>query len=246
MPDDSLNQPQRRRDGGRRERSPREHGGQLVVALLVGVLGFAIAVQVSRGEETTAYSSMRGVELVELLKSVDSANDRLSNEVDELTQVRDSLRNSRDRSSRAQKAEQERADRLAVLAGSVGAEGPGIRLTIADRDGAVDATSLLEVVEDLRAAGAEAIVINGTARVVAQTYFLDEGRAVRVGGRQISAPYLIEAIGDPTQLDQSISADGSTLDRLNSRGAKGAVARDKKITITALADVKSPEYAQGG
>ena len=52
-------------------------------------------------------------------------------------------------------------------------------------------------VEELRAAGAEAIEFNDDVRVVAQTSFEDAERGVVVDGRRISAPYVIDVIGDP-------------------------------------------------
>jgi len=51
----------------------RRAGSQVLVALLVGGLAFAMTVQVGQ-DDATDYGSLRGVELVELLKSVDVAN----------------------------------------------------------------------------------------------------------------------------------------------------------------------------
>ena len=56
---------------------------------------------------------------------------------------------------------------LGILAGTVAAEGPGIVVTI---DGVDDAALLLDTVQELRDAGAEAIQL-GDVRVVASTYF---------------------------------------------------------------------------
>lgn len=228
----------RRRAGGR------GIGSKLLVAVLVGALGFVITLQVGRDRESVGYSSMRGVELVELLRSVDAANERLTTQIDDLSRTRDDLLASQSDSTRALQEAEQRADQLAVLAGSVGAEGPGIRMRITDSGSVVDSGLLLDAVEELRAAGAEAIVINGSARVVAQTYFLDDDGAVRVGGREVSPPYVLEAIGDPATLQEAMSFRGGIVDRLEGRGARASVRDVDRITITALADVKSPEYAR--
>ena len=219
-------------------------GGQVLIAALVGILGFAVTVQVNHDDQEAGYGSLRGVELVEMLKSIDAANERLATQIDDLTATRDELLSSQDRSAEAREQAEKNADRLAVLAGSVGAEGPGVRLLVRDADGEVDAGLLLDVVEELRAAGAEAIVINDTARVVAQTYFLDDEEGVRVGGREISAPYVVSAIGDPDTLQEALTFRGGVIDRIRSRGAEASVTTVEKLTVTALADVKSPEYAR--
>lgn len=216
---------------------------QALVGLLVGALAFAVTVQVNQGDDTD-YSTLRGVELVELLKSIDAANERLGGQVDELTRTRDGLLSSQGRAEDAERAAEDRAGQLAVLAGSAGATGPGVRLTVQDPDGIVDAALLLDTVQELRDAGAEAIVVNETARVVAQTYFLDEQDAVRVGGREVTSPYVIEVIGDPETLGEAVSFRGGTVDRFANRGAEVLVERDDTITITALADVTTPEYSR--
>ena len=215
----------------------------LAVGVLVGVLAFAITVQVGQDEETD-YSTVRGVELVELLKSIDAANERLAGQIDDLTATRNDLRNSTQRSAEAEQQARKRAEQLAILAGSAGASGPGVSVTIRDPDEAVSAGQLLDAIEELRDAGAEAIVVNGTARVVAQTYFLDDEGAIRVGGREIKRPFVIEAIGDPDTMAEAVRFRGGLIDRIANVGGTATVSKEKKVTITALADLKSPEYAQ--
>jgi uncharacterized protein YlxW (UPF0749 family) len=216
---------------------------QWIVALLIGALGFAITVQVS-DDGTDDYSGVRGDELVELLKSLDTANERLGTQIEDLTTTRDGLRDSTQRSERAEEEARLRAEQLAILAGTAGAKGPGIELVINDPDKRIDAATLLNSIEELRLAGAEAIAINGVARVVAQTYFLDDDDQIRVGGREIKRPYRIEAIGDPQDLAEAVRFRGGLIDRVDERGGSAFVSEEDKVTITALADVTSPEYAR--
>lgn len=215
---------------------------QVVVAILLGGLAFAITLQIKQSD-TTDYSSVRGDELVELLKSLDSANERLDIQIDDLTSTRNDLLSSTKRSEEAERQAKERADQLGILAGTSGATGPGVRLLITDPDRAIDAPQLLDAVQELRDAGAEAIVINGVARVVAQTYFLDDD-SIRIGGLEVKRPFTIEAIGDPGTLAEAANIRSGLVDRISNRGGTVTVLKVDKITITALADVKSPEYAR--
>ena len=216
---------------------------QLVMAILLGGLAFAMTVQLS-GRDDTDYSGVRKGELVELLKSLDSANDRVSSRVDELTATRNELLSTTQRSEQAAQQARKQAEDLAILAGSVGASGPGVQITITDPEREVDASGLLDGVDELRDAGAEVIAINGTARIVAQTYFLDDGQSIRIDGREIKGPFVIDAIGDPSTLAEAVRFRGGLLDRVESRGGTLTIDTRDKITITALADVKPPEYAQ--
>lgn len=217
---------------------------QVVVAILLGGLAFAITLQIKQNDEQTDYSSVRGDELVELLKSLDSANERLATQIDDLTATRNDLLSSTKRSEEAERQAKERAEQLGILAGTSGATGPGVRLLITDPDRSVDAPQLLDAVQELRDAGAEAIVINGVARVVAQTYFLDEEDTIRIGGLEVKRPFTIEAIGDPGTMAEAANIRGGLVDRITNRGGTVTVDKVDKITITALADVKSPEYAR--
>lgn len=221
----------------------RRRSSQLVVGGLVALLAFAVTVQV-RQDDTTDYGSLRGVELIELLKSVDVANERLAAQIDDLTATRDRLRASKGDAGEAEDVARKRAAELAVLAGSVGATGPGVRLTVTDPSGAVDAGLVLEVLQELRQGGAEAIVVNDVARVVAQTYVLDDEKGLRIGGRQVTSPYRFDVIGDPSTLEEAVRFRSGVADLVKARGAKVSLTRRATVTITALADVRTPEYAR--
>ena len=215
----------------------------VIVAILLGGLGLAIIAQI-RENDTDDYSGVRGDDLVELLKSLDAANERLNTQIDELTATRNGLLDSTQVSEKAEKQAKLRAEQLAILAGTSGATGPGVEVVIDDPNEDIDASALLDAVEKLRDSGAEAIVINGVARVVAQTYFLDDDEEIRVGGREIKRPYRIEAIGDASTLAGAVRFPGGLIDGISTRGGTATVTEKDKVTITALADVKTPEYAR--
>lgn len=224
---------------------PRPWARQVVLAAVLGLFGFALVVQVGQDEGET-YSSARGVELVELLKSLDATNTRLGTQIEELTATREQLQSATDRSAAAQQQARERSAELSILAGRVGATGPGVRVTITDPDASVDAGLLLDVIQELRDGGAEVMAINGVARVVAQTWFADDADGVRVSGRLIERPFVIEAIGDADTMAAALDLRGGIADRIAARDAKIAVTTVDQLTIAALVDAITPEYAQPG
>lgn len=221
----------------------RKRLSQVIVAVLLGALSLAITVQV-RDEPDDDYENARSSDLVELLRSLDAANQRLDRQINELTSTRDDLLDDSKQSTAAQDQARAQADALAILAGTAPATGPGVVVTISDPEGGVDAGALLDAVEELRNAGAEAIVINGTARVVGQTYLIDTAEGIRVGGRDVQPPYVIEAIGDPETMATATQIIGGLSDTIERRGGSVSVTRSDSLTITALADVRAPEYAQ--
>ena len=71
----------------------------------------------------------------------------------------------------AQQEAEDRLTRMKVLAGTVPVHGPGIKITIDDPDEKVTSDMMLDAVEEMRDAGAEAMVLNNKVRIVADTWF---------------------------------------------------------------------------
>lgn len=240
MPEDEAGRP-----GLRRALLGRPSRAQLVVALLLAALGFAAVVQVRTNQRDDAYLGARRGDLVQLLDSLDAADDRLNRQSDELTSTRNRLQSDSERSQVAEEETRKEADNLAILAGTVGAQGPGITVTIRDADEAVTASTLLNAIEELRDAGAEAIQIDGTARVVAQSAFVDsDRRVVRVDGRVVRRPFVIDAIGAPQTLRQAVVFRGGLADQVEALGGEVDVTTSDRVEVTALAASRAAQYAQ--
>jgi uncharacterized protein YlxW (UPF0749 family) len=218
--------------------------GQVVAAVLLAILGFATVVQARTTSEDDSYAGARRGDLVQLLDSLDAASGRLDQQLAELTETRQRLLTTNRRAQVAETKAQRDADNLAILNGTVGATGPGVVVTIEDIDNAVSSSTLLNAVEELRDAGAEAIQINGVSRVVAQSYFVDDGDKVRVDGRELTRPFVIEAIGSATTLREAMIFRGGLADQVEALGGSVSVAVRNSIDITSLAESREPEYAQ--
>ncbi|MCM3924460.1 DUF881 domain-containing protein, partial [Frankia sp. AiPs1] len=142
-------------------------------------------------------------------------------------------------------AERARADELAILAGTVPVDGPGLELTIRDPHRAIDASVLVDALQELRDAGAEAIEIAGV-RAVVSTYVADEpGHGLIVDGTSVAAPYVLRVVGDAHTLDQALRIPGGVLDTVAARdGAQASVRTFGHLEIRALRPAPSPRYAR--
>ena len=243
-PEAVTNAPEAELGGVRPRRELDKRTLSVIAGLLVGVLAFAITVQVSQDDSSQDFDTLRGAELAEMLKSIDASNQRLAEQIEELTATRDELKADTSNTAKAEKAARQRADALAILAGSAGAVGPGVQITITAPAQAITASVLLDAVQEMRDAGAEAIVINGVARVVAHTWFADDEEGVRVAGRILQPPYVIEVIGDPHTLEKAVTFRGGLADRVSARGGTVEVNKRESISITALADELEGQYAR--
>lgn len=217
---------------------------QVVVAVLLIVLGFAAVVQVQTIREDEDFAGYRRGELVQLLDSLNAAHERVSSDLAELNETHEGLESSSQRTKAAQEAARREAERLAILSGTVPVTGPGVRITITDSDNSVGASTLLNAIEELRDAGAEAIQINGVVRVIAQSYFVDSDRGIRVDGRELTRPFVLAVIGDPDTLREAVRFRGGLIDEVELVGATAKVEKVPSLDITALSDPRQPEYAQ--
>ena len=171
---------------------PRLTRANLFALVLALLLGFAIAMQVTE-TQTQGLEDLRQDELVRILDDVTQNGERLNDQIEELERTRDQLREAGG-SEEAIRAAQERLDTLGILAGTVEATGPGITLTLDGGEDAVSATTLIDAMQELRDAGAEAMQVDDV-RVVAGTHFTDEGSSIQADGQTLTRPYTFTVIG---------------------------------------------------
>ncbi|MFH8582418.1 DUF881 domain-containing protein [Streptomyces zaomyceticus] len=222
---------------------PRVSRAQLIVALLLFVLGLGLAIQVSSTSDNSALRGARQEDLVRILDELDDRTQRLEDEKSRLEKQRTELESSSDQAEEARKQTQEKEQQLGILAGTVAAEGPGITLTVGDPSGAVESDMLLDAIQELRAAGAEAIQVNGV-RVVADSYFTGSGDDMRIDGTKVTAPYVFKVIGKPEDLEPALNIPGGVVQTLEKEQATATVERSAKIVVDALRPAKRPDYAQ--
>ncbi|GAA2445018.1 DUF881 domain-containing protein [Streptomyces lavendulocolor] len=222
---------------------PRVTRAQLIVALLLFGLGLGLAIQVRSTSDTGALRGARQEDLVRILDELDDRTQRLEDEKARLEAQRTELENSSDQAEEARRQTLEKERQLGILAGTVAAQGPGITLTIDDGAGAVESDMLLDAIQELRAAGAEAIQVNGV-RVVADSYFSGDAGDIEVDGRKIKAPYRFKVIGKPQDLEPALNIPGGVVQTLEKEQATATVTRSQKIVVDALRPAERPDYAR--
>ncbi len=222
----------------------KRRSAQLVVAVLLALLGFAAAAQIRLTHQDGSYAGQRREDLIELLDSLAAAAERTQKQIDELERTRSDLLSSSERREAAVEAAKEQLAVLGILAGTLPAEGPGVTVTITDPRGAVTAASILNGVEELRDAGAEAIEINDRARVVASTAFVERDGVVLIDGHEIRPPYVLDAIGSSHTLSEAVIFPGGLADEVSRLGGEVAVKEAAVVEVGSLHPVDPPEYAQ--
>jgi|GEM_PF-1006320 len=100
------------------------------------------------------------------------------------------------------------------------------------------------IVNELRAAGAEAISINGTRIIFGKTRIVCVGPTVKINGEQMTAPFIIKAIGNRNFLEAAINAPGSFSQVLVSYGLFVEANTSISVEIKGYEGVLTNEYME--
>lgn len=218
---------------------------QLVVAVLLAVVAFAGITQVRSTEVDDTFAGFREQDLIDILAGLAGTTQRAQAEIARLEQTREDLQSDTDARQAALVQAQTEADTLGILAGLVPVTGPGIRITIKEIDGPVDVDTMIDTIQELRTAGAEAIQFNGQVRIVAQSAFEDAVGGILVDGQLLSAPYVIDVIGEPHTLTSSgMDFPDGPRDQFEHDGAEVDIQELASLDIESVRDPVQPEYSQ--
>lgn len=214
----------------------------LLIGMLFALLGFGLAVQVRTNSSTSGLATARQEDLVRILDDLSSREDRLRQQIASLQAARRTLTTSGDKVSAALGEARDRSAALGILAGTAPAQGPGVVLTLNDPGHRLDAEDLLDAVEELRAAGAEAFQV-GSVRIGPSTAFTGDRGGILVDGTPVAPPYLVVAIGDPGTLATALNIPGGVVASVRNAGGEAVVAQRQHVVINAVRTLTTPRYA---
>jgi len=220
--------------------------GTLAIMLCL-LLGVAIATQVRQTTSGDSLDTARPADLLVLLDSLRQREATLNTEVAELQRSLNALHASGSSDQAAIQNAEARLAALSILIGTVGATGPGVTVRIEDPGPGVAPQAMLDVLDELRAAGAEAIQISDAhlaVRAGVDTWIVGSPGALTVDGKTLMPPYSVVAIGDPPTLAAAMNIPGGAVDSVKRVGGTMSVQQGDKEDITALRQPKPRQYAQ--
>lgn len=222
--------------------------GALGVLLCI-LLGMAIVTQVRQNESGDSLETARPADLLVLLDSLQQREGSLNTEVADLQRTLQQLQASGSSDQAAIENAQSRLEALAIQIGTVAATGPGVALTIEDNAPGVPAETMLDVINELRAAGAEALEIRGgdqqaAVRVGIDTWIVGTPGALTVDEVTLRPPYSVLAIGDPPTLAAAMNIPGGAMDSVKRVGGTMVIQQAERVDVTALRQPKPRQYAQ--
>ena len=140
----------------------------------------------------------------------------------------------------------EKIDKYEIILGMTDVSGEGIIVTVSDNDGynnqnsfaSINASNylvhdgnLVAIVNELKAAGAEAISINDK-RITDTTAITCAGNVIQVNGEKVGSPFTIKAIGNKDLLYGEITKNGGIIYKLKRYGVITEIKKNDNIEIS--------------
>ena len=209
-----------------------------IVSAITGLLMAAqFKVQVATNQELP---SRRVEELVVMLKDAEAENKRLARQAETLkTQLK---------GARVHPAPGAPAARWGAL------EGPGVELSIDDSAkplskgenpniAIVHNEDLLKIINELRAAGAEALALNDQ-RLVEASEISCAGPTILVNQTRLVPPFVIRAIGDPDTMMAALRLRGGVVEYLQFYGIQVNISKNPKVLVPMYHGGSAYQYAR--
>jgi len=214
---------------------------QLWIGFICIILGFMVSYQL-RYIKTPRYqyTTRQFENLVKETEDLKKQRDELLTKTQELQMKIDEIEKSVASSNKVASQMKEELDQLRLLSGLTDVEGPGIEITITPvNDLSNKQTSqiyykdLIDIVNELNSAGAEAISINDE-RFVGRTQIRQAGLSIKINDSKFdpTQPFVIKAIGDPAILEGAFKMPDSIIEILKKIGGfEIKIVRSDKIKI---------------
>lgn len=190
---------------------------RLNILILTVVLGILISFQVKSMTGNYEYVSLE--EIQDYKKNLEKEKAEISNlntVIEEYKNKIDQFRVTKIKDGDITELLYKEITEYKTISGFTDVYGPGVIIIIDDatrelyegenpNDVLVHDVDILNIVNDLKAAGAEAISIN-KQRVLSSSEIDCSGYTIKINGQEYGHPFVIKAIGDPEHLEAAINA----------------------------------------
>lgn len=225
--------------------------GKLTITISIGLTAVIFAAvmfaQFKTVEQTnlTEIEAMRESELRTELSSWKSKYDEINLKYEEISKkVEEYKQQMKDNADATALIKNDIAENEKYL-GYSDVEGEGIVITLEDNSKKeITSDDLLNLVNQLKLAGAEAISINDERVVNTTDITIVNGAFVFVNGKRLSSPYTVKVIGNQKYLDSAISIKYGYIDEITANGKTISYVPVKSVKINKYKGDLSMKYAE--
>ena len=219
----------------------------ICVACTALILTMIMFTQFKTVDETdiTAIETMRETELRSELASWKEKYEDIETKMEEVDSKINEYRQELEANANTSTVLQEEVKEAESYLGYISLQGQGIIVTLKDTDNkSVNYSHLLQLVNELNIAGAEAISINDERIVAMSDIVTIKDRIVMVNSKKISGPFIIKAIGDKKYFESALNIKGGYIDLMNADGIDVSYVVEDHIVVPAYNGEQKFEHAK--
>jgi len=225
---------------------------QIAIAIVCLALGLMVSIQFKTVKQGVGLvSEYRAGQLAAQLKKVKEENARLLNVKKDYEAKIKEYEETASQGSISAKLLKQELDEARILAGIEDVEGQGIIVVLDDLKFAekvnyplISYSMLLELLNELNAAGAEAVSINDQ-RIISTTEIRQVGGIhININTVSYAPPFTFKAIGDSKTLEAALRLREGIVERLESSGIAVTITQEQLVKIPKFNGVIEREYTK--
>ena len=213
------------------------------ILIMCTLLVATMFIQVKTVEKVneTDIENMREAELREQISTLKSKYEEVNEKLTETNSKIAEYNAKIESNDEASELLDEELKKSNLLLGTTDVVGEGVVVTLTDnQERSIEANDLVELINELRFAGAEAISINGV-RILSMTDIVDIDSYILIKPRQrLISPYVVKAIGNQTYLTSTLCMKNSGfIDTCKKIGKTVELSKENKVKISAYNNRKN-------
>lgn len=218
---------------------------QITVAIICMILGLMLTVQFKsiKTMNSTGIDKLRAEELQSELNSEKKKLDNALTELAKKEKLVEDIQNAASKNDKVADIMKKETEKAKMLAGLTTVQGQGIIVTLNDSkiqnqpDESNDSyfiihdSDILLVINELRASGAEAISLNDN-RVLSTSEIRCAGPVLSINNTRTSAPFVIKAIGNATDMENALRMRDGVVDALQQWGIEINISKPDNVVVS--------------
>lgn len=211
----------------------------IVLGIVCFVLVAVMFAQFKTVEQTdiAAIETMREAELRTTLASWKTKYEEIEKKLDETNEKIAEYKQKSENDQETRDLLESELKEANLLLGKTEVVGGGVIVTLEDNDEAeIDLYDILQLLNELKLAGAEAISINEIRIVNTTDLALVQDTFITIDGNRLNSPYIVKAIGDQVKLESGLmQKESGYMDRM-------IKPMDKTATVERSDNIIIPKY----
>lgn len=213
----------------------------LIFGVICFLLSFAITVQlrITSTTESTASREKVADELKDQIFALNSENDKLSSKLEETEKSLETVRDEAAENDSSSIEKSELIKKYTIISGYTDVYGEGIILKYIPAEDTYNADivkDLIDIVNELKNAGAEAVSINNQRLINTSSIEMVKNKIV-INDVELTAPFTIKVIGNSEIINSSLIRPGGTIELIKNTGVKIELTLSKNVMISKYSEI---------